>query len=79
MAAEPGLDRALGWRKSTASGESGSCIEVARRGSSVLVRDSRNPAGAILAFGPGQWAAFLGRIRSAEPGVPGSDATARSG
>lgn len=78
MAAEPGLDPALKWRKSRASGASGGCVEVAKRGLPVLVRDSRNASGTVLAFGPEQWRAFLGRIRS-EAKEPGdADAIRRS-
>jgi len=65
MAADPGFDPALEWRKSRESGESGGCIEVAKRGSSLLVRDSRDRSGALLSFGPAQWADFLDRIRGA--------------
>jgi Domain of unknown function (DUF397) len=65
MAADPGIDPALEWRKSRSSGESQGCVEVAKRGSSLLVRDSRDRSGALLSFGPAQWADFLARIRGA--------------
>ncbi|MCL2585514.1 MAG: DUF397 domain-containing protein [Streptosporangiales bacterium] len=29
----------------------------------MLVRDSGDRAGVMLSFGPGPWAAFLGRVR----------------
>ncbi len=64
MAVEPGPDFALEWHKSTASQGSGECIEVATRRASILVRDSRDPSGAVLTFGRRQWGAFLGRVRS---------------
>ncbi|HEY1823157.1 MAG TPA: DUF397 domain-containing protein [Trebonia sp.] len=51
------------WRKSKASGGSGNCVEIAREGQSLLVRDSRNPSGAILEFSRGQWSAFMRTIR----------------
>jgi hypothetical protein len=63
MAAETGLNSALKWRKSSASSGSGECVEVAKRGVSVLVRDSRYPSTAVLSFGPEQWVAFLSRVR----------------
>lgn len=63
MAVEPGLSSALEWRKSNASGGNQECVEVAKRGASILVRDSRNPSGAVLAFDPEQWGAFLSRIQ----------------
>lgn len=53
----------LAWRKSSRSGGSGQCIEIARRDLSVLVRDSHNRSGAVLAFKPAQWSAFLERVR----------------
>jgi hypothetical protein len=64
MAAEPGLDCALNWRKSSASVGNGECVEVAQREPSVLVRDSRDPSGAVLAFDRRQWRTLLTRIRS---------------
>ncbi len=64
MAAEPGLNYALNWRKSNASGGGGECVEVAQRGASILIRDSRDPSGAVLVFGPERWSALLSRIRS---------------
>jgi hypothetical protein len=50
----------LEWRKSTRSGDSGNCVEVANVPGGVLVRDSKNPHGAILKFSREEWAAFLG-------------------
>jgi hypothetical protein len=63
MAAEPGLNSALEWRKSSASQGSGECVEVSKREASILVRDSSNPASVVLSFGPEQWGAFLRRVR----------------
>lgn len=39
----------LAWKKSTASG-SGGCVEVARSGEMLLVRDSKNPSGSNFTF-----------------------------
>lgn len=36
------------WRKSTRSSSSNTCVEVAFAGSTVGLRDSKNPAGPIL-------------------------------
>jgi Domain of unknown function (DUF397) len=47
------------WRKSKASGGQGECVEIARIEQSVLVRDSRDPLGTVLAFSSGQWSVFL--------------------
>lgn len=59
-----GRHSTLNWRTGKASGGSGECVEIACGEQSVLVRDSRDRSGAVLAFPPGQWAAFLSRIRS---------------
>jgi hypothetical protein len=52
------------WRKSSASADSGNCVEVAVWCSSVLVRDSHNRAGGVIEVSGEQWRAFLERIRS---------------
>ena len=54
------------WRKSTYSnGNGGACVEVARNIPGIVaVRDSKNPSGPALVFNPGDWKAFLARIRS---------------
>jgi Domain of unknown function (DUF397) len=54
------------WRKSTRSG-SGNCIETAPVHGGIAVRDSASPAGAILAFTPGAWTAFLTALKTDSP------------
>jgi hypothetical protein len=54
------------WKKSTRSGPNGDCVEVADLGSAVLVRDSKNPTGAVLAFTRTEWAAFLDDAKHGE-------------
>lgn len=44
--------------------ESGNCVEVARDGSTVLVRDSKNPDAPALPFSERQWMGFLSNVRS---------------
>jgi hypothetical protein len=57
------LNRAA-WRTSSYSGNNGgACIEVASVGA-VAVRDSKDPAGPVLAFGPQAWAAFTARVKT---------------
>jgi hypothetical protein len=47
------------WRKSSRSGNSGNCVEVATNLSDVIaVRDSKDAAGPVLTFAPAQWATF---------------------
>ncbi|MEN3609605.1 DUF397 domain-containing protein [Plantactinospora sp. ZYX-F-223] len=49
------------WRKSTHSGTNGGgCVEVADNLPGVVaVRDSKDPAGPVLTFGPEAWRAFV--------------------
>ncbi|MBZ9645327.1 DUF397 domain-containing protein [Streptomyces sp. PSKA30] len=48
------------WFKSSySSGEGGECVEVAAHAATVLVRDSKRPADARLAFEAEAWAGFL--------------------
>lgn len=52
------------WFKSTRSGASQDCVEVAHlRGGVVGVRDSKNPTGPALAFAPHEWDAFTHALR----------------
>jgi len=52
------------WRKSTHSGANGGdCVEVGTATGSVLVRDTKNPDGARLAFGRGAWENFAVRVK----------------
>lgn len=44
--------------------ESGECVEVCFDGESVLVRESRNPAGPTLTFTHAEWRAFCDAIRN---------------
>ncbi|MFD9740687.1 DUF397 domain-containing protein [Umezawaea sp. NPDC059074] len=53
----------MAWRKSSYSGDpNGDCVEVAPASPGVLVRDSKNVTGPVLAFPVVQWRAFLGRL-----------------
>jgi hypothetical protein len=52
------------WRKSTKSGNNGGdCVEVADNlPGVVLVRDTRDRDGGMLAFGPAAWRAFVAQV-----------------
>ena len=55
------------WRKSSRSSpEAANCVEVADLVGTVGVRDSKNPAGAVLSFPPAAWSTFTTGIRSGE-------------
>ncbi|MET7425417.1 DUF397 domain-containing protein [Dactylosporangium sp. NPDC005555] len=51
----------VSWVKSSRSGPySDNCVEVTGlNGPLVAVRDSKDPGGAVLAFTPGEWDAFV--------------------
>ncbi|MEV4723468.1 DUF397 domain-containing protein [Micromonospora humida] len=52
------------WRKSSRSnGQGGNCVEVADNLSGVVaVRDSKDPEGPVLAFGPDTWREFVAKV-----------------
>ena len=54
------------WRKSVKTQNSGACVEVARVGNIIGVRDSKDPDGPILKFTPREFEAFLDGARRAE-------------
>ena len=54
------------WRKSSASGGSGECVEEAQWESSVLIRDSRDRSGPLLIVNSAQWLGLLMRARNGE-------------
>jgi hypothetical protein len=73
------------WRKSTrSSGQGGNCVEVGVIGDPRvaacevtsdelhLVRDSKDPEGAVLAFPPADWDAFIRGIKNGELNCPGT-------
>ena len=53
--------QAIQWRKSSFSGTNADCVELARAPRLTAVRDSKNPAGPVLAFPA---AAFAEAVRS---------------
>ncbi len=54
------------WRKSSRSTDTANCVEVARTGTTVAIRDSKHPTGATLTVTPQAWIAFTTAIRHGE-------------
>jgi hypothetical protein len=53
------------WRKSTYSGNNGGqCVEVGTVVSGVVVRDTADRAGVVLAVSAGAWRALLAEVRA---------------
>ena len=53
-----------GWRRSKYSGSNGNCVEVGAGGPAVLVRDTKDQAGAVLAFTPRAWRLFAVTVKN---------------
>jgi hypothetical protein len=51
------------WRKSSYSGNSGNCVEIAYLDDAVAVRDSTKLDGSVLMFSPQAWRAFTSDTR----------------
>jgi hypothetical protein len=54
------------WRRSRACGDGHSCVEVARAGGRVGVRDSGDGEGAVLAFSETEWRMFIAGMLTGE-------------
>lgn len=61
------MGEGLHWRRSSFCSHS-ACVEVARIEDGYLVRDSKNPAGAYLAFTHQEWAAFMEGVKAGDFG-----------
>ena len=53
-----------GWRKSSFSAQNGACVEAGTAGPAIAVRDSKDPDGPRLAFGPSAWRAFAASLKA---------------
>ena len=59
------LSRAEWWHKSSYSGQSGNCVEVARNlPGLVAVRDSKEADGVQLVVAPEAWRVFVRNVRA---------------
>jgi hypothetical protein len=53
------------WRTSSYSGSNGDCVEVSEdAGARVLVRDTKDCEGPVLAFRPDTWRQFAGQLKA---------------
>jgi len=59
----PDLRTAI-WRRSSRSTDTANCVEVAVAGSSVGVRDSKDPDGPVLVLPATSWTHFIAGVRS---------------
>ncbi len=55
--------RVLAWRKSLRSIGSGDCVEIAPAAGDVVVRDSKDPSGPVLAYNGVSWRTFTLEVR----------------
>lgn len=59
------MDMTLAWRTATySSGNGGNCVEVADHRDRVLVRDTKDRYGAILAFSTFAWRRFAAEVKT---------------
>jgi hypothetical protein len=56
---------AVQWRKSRRCG-SNACVEVANVAGTYLIRDSKDPEGAVLRFSVQEWAAFVDGVKAGD-------------
>lgn len=54
------------WQKASASFDKGACVEVARLGDGIAVRDSKRPEDGWLNYTTAEWAAFLDGVKKGE-------------
>ena len=55
------------WIKASASNGSGACVETTSiKEGEILVRNSRDPEGPILAFTKAEWVAFIAGAKAGE-------------
>ena len=56
---------AVTWRTSSYSGNNGGqCVEVGNAARAIAVRDSTDPHGPVLTFGPRDWRRFTDQVKA---------------
>ncbi len=53
----------MDWRKSSFSGENGSCVEIASNPSVIMVRDTTNRQGFTLSVPAEAWQTFISGLK----------------
>jgi hypothetical protein len=66
MGDQPERYSVITWRKSRHSADAGNCVEIASLATFVLVRDSHNQSGPVLAVTPRQWRGLVRRIQDGD-------------
>ena len=56
----------LAWRKAKRSIGNGACVEVAPADTSLLVRDSKDPHGPVLAYDVASWQQFVASAKKGQ-------------
>lgn len=59
-------DLGLEWRKSRRSHDCSACVEFAKMGTSVGMRDSLDPDGPVLRFSIDSWRSFVHGVKLGE-------------
>lgn len=59
----------LDWRKAQRSVNNGQCVEVTQTGDMIAIRDSKDPTGPVLIYGPAEFRAFLDDVKRDERGA----------
>lgn len=54
----------MNWRKSSRSMSNGNCLEAANGGPAVLVRDTADRSGPVLAFTADTWTRFTRALKA---------------
>jgi predicted secreted Zn-dependent protease len=65
MSAQASAQGGLDWHKSRAC-ESGACIQVARRGDSVLIGNTNDPEGPVSMFTTDEWRNFIAGVKTGD-------------
>lgn len=55
------------WTKSTKSNGSDSCVEARVHSGDIQIRDSKDPSGPALTFGPAAYLTFLTTLKTGTP------------